>query len=53
MSTMEEELYGFYPIPSSKNNWEEKYFLNFLISRNVFKKGSFCQFLASKIYDKI
>ena len=50
---MEEELYGFYQFPGSKNHWEEKYFLNFLVSRNVFIKGNFCQFIASKIYDKI
>jgi len=31
----------------------KKKFLIFFVSRNVFKKGDFCQFLASKIYDKI
>jgi len=53
MTTMEEQLYSFYQFPGSKNHWEEKYFLNFLVSRNVFKKEDFCQFFASKIYDKI
>jgi len=31
---------------------KKKYFLTIFVSRNVFKKGDFCQFLASKIYDK-
>ena len=53
MTTMEEKLYGFYQFPDSKNHWEEKDFLSLLVSRNVFKKGYFCQFLVSKIYDKI
>jgi len=53
VTTMEEQLYGFYQFPGSKNHWEEKKFLKFLVSRNIFKKGDFCQFLASKIYDKI
>jgi len=52
-TTMEEQLYSFYQFPGSKNRWEEKYFLTLLISRNVFKKSNFGQFLASKIYDKI
>ena len=51
---MEEQLYGFYQFPDSKKLLgRKKYFLNLFISRNVFKKGDFCQFLASKIYDKI
>jgi len=29
------------------------YFLKIFISRNIFEKGDFCQFLSSKIYDKI
>jgi len=53
MITMEEQLYSFYQIPDSKNHWEGKYFLNFFVSRNVFKRGDFCQFLASKIHNKI
>jgi len=48
MTTMEEQWYGFYQFPGSKNHWEEKHFLKFFVSRNVFKKGDFCQFLASK-----
>jgi len=48
MTIMEEQLYGFYQFPGLK-----KYFLKFLVSRNVFKKGDFCHFLASKICDKI
>jgi len=51
--TIEEQLYGFYQFSGSKNPWEEKYFLKVLVSRNVFKKGDFCPFLASKHYDKI
>ena len=39
----------FLPISWLKNHWEEKYFHNFLVSRNVFKKGYLCQFLVSKI----
>ena len=54
ITTMEEQLYGFSEIPWLKNHWEEKYFLNFFfVSRNVFKKVNFCQFLALKNYDKI
>jgi len=53
MTTMEEQLYIFYQFPDSKNHWEEKYFLKFLVPRKDFKKGEFCQFLASKIYEKI
>ena len=36
-----------------KNHWEEEKILKKIVSRNVFKKGDFCQFLASKNYDKI
>jgi len=50
-TTMEKQC--FYQFPGSNNHWEEKNFLKFLFSRNVFKKGDFCQFLTSKIYDKI
>jgi len=50
---MVEQLYNFCQFPGSKNHWEEKNFLNFFCSINVFKKGDFCQILASKIYDKI
>ena len=50
---MEEQLYSFYQFPDSKNHWEGSFFLKFFVSRNVFKKGDFCQFLASKIYNKI
>jgi len=41
MATMEEQLYGFYQFPGLKTHWEEIYFLKFLVSRNVFKKGGF------------
>jgi len=51
--TKEEQSYSFCQLPGSGNHGDEKYFLNFLVSRNVFKKRDFCQFLASKIYDKI
>jgi len=53
ITTMEEQLYGFCQFPGLKKHWEEKYFLHFLVSRNVFKKEDFCQFLASKFYNKI
>jgi len=53
MTTMEEQLYGFYQFPGSKNQQEEKYFIKFLVSRNESKKEDFCQFLTSKIYKKI
>ena len=53
MLTMQEQLYGFFQFPGYKNHWEKKKILKFLVSRNVFKKGDSCQFLASKIYDKI
>ena len=49
---MEEQLYGFYQFPHSKNHWKEKYFLKFLISRNVFKKGDFVNFLPQKFMIK-
>jgi len=52
MTTTEEQLYGFYQFPGLKKHWEEKYFLHFLVSRNVFKKEYFCQFLASKFITK-
>jgi len=39
VKTMEEQLYGFYQFPGSKNHWEEEYFLKFFVSRNVFKRG--------------
>jgi len=45
-------LYSFCQFLGSKNHWEEKYFLNFLISRYVSKKEDFCQFLGSKIITK-
>jgi len=48
VTTMEEQLYGFCQFPGSKNLWEENIFSIFLVSRNVIKKGDFCQFLASK-----
>jgi len=48
MTTMEEQLYSFSQFPGSKNHWEEKYCLTLFVSRNVPKKGDFCQFLASK-----
>jgi len=53
MTTTEEQLCSFCQFLGPKNHWEEKYFLKLLISRNVFKKGDFHQFLASKIYDKM
>jgi len=49
MTTMEEQLYSFHQFPDSKNHWEGKFSPKFFVSRNVFKKGDFCQFLASKI----
>ena len=53
VTILEEQLYGFYQFPSSKNHWGENSFLKSLVSRNVFKNRDFCQFLTSKIYDKI
>ena len=50
---MEEQLHSFCQFLGPKKHWEEKSFLKPLISRNVFKKGDFCQFLASKIYNKM
>jgi len=41
MTTMEQQSYGVYQFPGPKNNWEAKYFLNFLVLRNVFPKGYF------------
>jgi len=46
MTKVEEQLGGFCQFLGSKNHWEEKSFLNFLVSRNVFKKGDFYLFLA-------
>jgi len=53
MTTMEEQLCGFCQFSSLKNHWKKKKNLKSFVSRNVFKKGDFCQFLVSKIYDKI
>jgi len=54
MTTMEEQLYGFYQFPGSKNHWEEKNFSNFFWFQEMsLKRGDFCQYLASKFYDKI
>jgi len=52
MTTMEEQLYGFYQFPGSKDHWEEKYFLNIFCFKKHLKRGDFCQFLASIIYEK-
>jgi len=52
MTTIEEQLYGFYQFPGSKNHWGEKYFLDFLVSRNVFKRGDFVNFLPQKFMTK-
>jgi len=49
---MEEQLYSFYQFPDSKNHWEGKYFLEFFVSRNVFKKGDFVNFLPQKFMIK-
>jgi len=53
MTTIEEQLYDFCHFLGSKKHWEEKSYLKILVSRDVFKKGDFCSFLASKNYDKI
>jgi len=41
MTTMEEQLYGFYQFPGSENHCEEKYFLNFFGFKKCLEKGSF------------
>jgi len=51
MTIMKEQWSGFCQFPGSKNFFV--FVFKFFISRNVFKKGYFCQFLVSKIYDKI
>jgi len=53
MTAMEEYLYGFYQFPDSKNYWEEKIFSQFFSFKKCFKKGDFCQFLTSKVSEKI
>jgi len=40
ITTMEEQLYGFYQFPGSKDHWEEKYFLKFLF-QEMSLKGRF------------
>jgi len=52
MTTMEEQLYGFSQFPGSKHHWEEKYFLNLLVSRNFFKRGIFFNFFPQKSMTK-
>ena len=42
---MEEQLYSFSQFPDSKNHWEGKFFLNFFVSRNIFKREIFVNFL--------
>jgi len=53
VTTMEEQLYGFYQFPGSKDHWEEKYFLKIWFQEMSLKKENFCQLLAPKIYEKI
>jgi len=52
MTTMEEQLYGFCQIPSSKNLWEEKYFLNFWFQEMSLKRDIFVNFLPQKFMTK-
>jgi len=53
VTTIEEQLYGFYHFPGSKNHWEKKYFLKFWFQEMSLKGEIFYPFLASKHYDKI
>jgi len=39
MTTMEEQLYGFYQFPGLKNHWGEIYFLNFFWFQEMSLKG--------------
>jgi len=52
VTTMEEQLYGLCQFPGSKNHWEEKYILIFLVSRNISKKEIFVNFLSQKLMTK-
>jgi len=52
VTTMEEQLYGFYQFPGSKNHWEEISFLKFLVSRNIFEREIFVNFLPQKFMTK-
>jgi len=52
VTTTEEQLYSLCQFPGPKNRWGEKYFLNFLVSRNVFKREIFVNFLPQKFMTK-
>jgi len=52
ITTAEEQLYGFTNSLGQKTIRKKEKF-SFFVSKNGFKKGDFCQFLASKIYGKI
>jgi len=52
MTTMEEQLYGFYQFSGSKNHWEEKHFLNFLFQEMSLKREIFVNFLPQKFMKK-
>ena len=52
MTTVEEQLYGFWKIPGSKNHWEEKYFLKFWFQEMYLKKKIFVNFLPQKFMTK-
>ena len=43
----------FGKFPGSKIVGKKSIFSIFLVSRNIFKKGDFCQLLASKNYEEI
>jgi len=52
MTAMEEQLYGFYQFPGSRNHWEEKKILNIFVSRMSLKRDIFVNFLPQKFMTK-
>jgi len=52
MTTMEEQLYGFYQFPGSKIHWEERYFLKFWFQLMSLKREIFVNSLPQKLMTK-
>jgi len=52
ITTMEEQLYGFYQFPGSKNLWEDFFFLKFSFQEMSLKREIFINFLPQKFMTK-
>jgi len=51
-TTTEEQLYGFYQLPGSKNHWKENIFSNFWSQQMSLKREIFVNFLPQKFMTK-